>query len=51
VFGALWLFYLFCIPLAKIIHRKKEENKKEGKKSFCKDVEEKLLINSEVACH
>jgi len=40
----------FCIPLAKIIH-KKEENKKRAKKSFCKETEEKLVINSEVACH
>jgi hypothetical protein len=36
--------------LANIIHKKRRKQK-EGKKSLCKEIEEKLVINREVACH
>jgi hypothetical protein len=43
-------YFFFLLPLAKIIHKKRRKQK-EGQKNFCKEIEEKFIINSEVACH
>ena len=44
-------YSLFAFPSQKLLIKKKGTKRGQKKKSFCKEIEENLVINSEVACH